>query len=249
MPKDFDRSTVGEIVARDRRTAAVFARHGIDFCCGGHARLADACAAHNVDTAQLISELERVDAGGGRAPDVTSWTPDALIDLIVNEHHAYVRREVPAIMGMLEKLWSKHGSKQVELSAIARVFDTLADELYAHMQKEERVLFPYIASMAAQNAGDDGPGRPPFSTVRNPIRVMEHDHAEAAAHLEQIQQLTNGFTPPADACATWKACYATLDAFDRDLREHVHLENNVLFPAAVRLENTLSFLAQAMTEI
>ena len=236
MTRDFETTTVGDIVAHDPRTAPVFARHGIDFCCGGGQRLADACRAKQVDTAVLEAELDRAVAGGGPPIDVTSWTADALIDVIVEEHHKYVRREVPSIESMLEKIVSKHGATRPELAEIAQAFDTLADELYAHMEKEEAVLFPYIASLTRPDAGKAA--SPFFGTVRNPIRMMKHEHVEAAALLETIQRLTNRFTPPAEACATWKASYAALEAFDRDLREHVHLENNVLFPAATRLEDT-----------
>ena len=235
MKSDLGTTTVGEIVARDLRNAAVFARHGIDFCCGGGQRLADACRAKHIDTDAIVAELDRVTADGGPPIDSTSWTADALVDLIVKEHHTYVRREVPAIESMLEKIVSKHGATRPELAEIAQAFDTLADELYSHMDKEERVLFPYIASLARQE--DHKSTSPFFGTLRNPIRMMKHEHVEAAALLETIKRLTNRFTLPAEACATWKASYAALEAFDRDLREHVHLENNVLFRAAARLED------------
>ena len=235
MTKELDTATVGEIVARDRRSAAVFARYGIDFCCGGGQRLTDACRAKNIDAAALVAEIDRAASGDGPPVDATSWTADALVDLIVSEHHTYVRREVPSIESMLEKIVSKHGVAHPELAEIAQAFDMLADELYAHMEKEEGVLFPYIASLVRRT--DRKVASPFFGTVRNPIRMMKHEHVEAAALLGTIQRLTNQFTPPAGACATWKASYAALEAFDRDLREHVHLENNVLFPAATRLED------------
>jgi regulator of cell morphogenesis and NO signaling len=240
MPTDLSHTTVGDIVARDLRTAAIFARHGIDFCCGGHVPLADACRARNVDVALLLEELSRVDTSED-AIDDTSLSIDALIDLIVSEHHAYVRRETPVITALLEKVVMRHGQTHPEVHDVAQAFATLGGELYAHMEKEERVLFPYIAALASGD-GTGRPGRPPFGTVRNPISLLQHDHAGAAMLLDHIQRLTNRFTSPPDACTTFKACYTALEAFDRDLREHVHLENNVLFPAALRLEDALSSL-------
>jgi regulator of cell morphogenesis and NO signaling len=230
--------TVGDIVGHDLRTAAIFARHGIDFCCGGRRSLHEACAAKGVDAAALLREIETLDDAGG-AEDMTSWPVDALVELIVTKHHAYVKRQIPAITAMLEKLVAAHGERHSAMVRIAATFSSLASELTHHMEKEEQILFPYIQAMAHIRRDDSQRLMTPFGTVRNPIRMMEDDHQQAAAELWMLRVLTNGFVAPDTACVTWGACFSELAAFERDLHQHVHLENNVLFPAAARLEDEI----------
>ena len=230
--------TVGDIVGHDLRTAAVFARHGIDFCCGGRRSLDDACKARGVEPAAILRELEAVEAIDG-AEDMTSWPADALVDYIVTRHHAYVRRQIPAITAMLGKLVAAHGERHASIPRIASTFEALASELTHHMDKEERILFPFIRAMVSARRHRAERLVTPFGTVRNPIRMMEDDHQQAAAELWLLRVLSNGFTVPDDGCVTWRACFSELAAFERDLHQHVHLENNILFPAVARLEDEL----------
>jgi regulator of cell morphogenesis and NO signaling len=232
-------TTIGDIVARDLRSAAVFARHGIDFCCGGRRSLAEACREHGLDTQHLIKELRATSSQDGDVTDVTAWPIQRVLDRIVSKHHAYVRRQIPVIQGYASKLVAKHRRSYAELPRVAELFAVLAGDLLRHLEKEERILFPFIEAMRDTTTASCCAPRTPFGTIQNPIRMMELEHQDAGLQMWLIRVLTNHFQPPEQACVTWRAFYAELENFERDLHEHVHLENNVLFPAAERLENEL----------
>jgi regulator of cell morphogenesis and NO signaling len=235
MSDAFERTTVGEIVAGDYRAAGVFEQFGIDFCCGGRRSLADACRAASVDSRAVEQALAALPPGPcDESDDVTQWPLPRLIEHIERTHHAYVRSALPVISRWLAKLVEVHGARHPELVRIAAAFDGMGRDLQQHMLKEEHVLFPYVRELAS--AGGGRASASPFGTVENPIRMMEREHQEAGDELRLIRELTNGFTPPSDACITYRACFEELKAFERDLHRHVHLENNVLFPRAVALE-------------
>jgi regulator of cell morphogenesis and NO signaling len=233
MSESFDRSTVGEIVGRDFRSAAVFEQYGIDFCCGGRRSLADACRAAAADPAAVERALRALPPADTSEDDVTQWPVERLIDHIVTTHHAYIRSALPLIARYLAKLVEVHGARHPELSRIAVSFDQMGNELLQHLMKVERVLFPYIRELATTPAGAPAS---PFGTVENPIRMMEREHRDAGDDMRLIRELTNGYTVPEDGCATYRVCLAELAQFERDLHRHIHLENNVLFPKAVELE-------------
>lgn len=235
MDQSFERATVGEIVATDFRTAAVFERFGVDFCCGGRRLVAEACRAAAADPAavrQALAALPPPDADD--EGDVTRWPLDRVVDHIVATHHAYVRSTIPGIARHLAKLVEVHGARHPELARVATAFDDLGRDLLQHLLKEERVLFPYIRELVARDCGVNPSS--PFGTVENPIRAMEREHREAGDEMRLIRELTHGYVPPADACATYRVAFDELAAFERDLHRHVHLENNVLFPKAVEVE-------------
>lgn len=228
-------TTVGDIVAGDFRTAGVFERFGIDFCCGGRRSLADACRTATVDPAALLRALDAVTAIDDRRDDVMAWPPARLVAHIVDIHHGYVRTALPMIARFLAKLIEVHGARHPELAEVRIAFARLARDLEQHMIKEEQVLFPYICELAARDESCER--RPsPFGTVENPILMMEREHRAAAEDLRTIRELTDNYTPPADGCTTYAVCLAELARFEADLHRHVHLENNVLFPAAMALE-------------
>lgn len=228
-------ATVGEIVAADFRTGAVFEQFGIDFCCGGRHSLADACRAAGADPSSVMRALDALPSSPSNHDDVTGWPVARLIDYIVSTHHSYVRSAMPAIAGHLAKLAEVHGSRHPELGRVAACFEELRGDFEQHLMKEEQVLFPYVRELGTQG---NGFGRPlsPFGTVENPIRMMEQEHRKAAEDLELIRDLTGGYTTPPDGCTTYALCMGELEQFERDLHRHVHLENNVLFPKAVALE-------------
>jgi regulator of cell morphogenesis and NO signaling len=233
-------STVGEIVAGDFRTAAVFDRFGVDFCCGGKRTLEEACDARHIDTGTVIAQLEAVadDEPAQELPD-SSWSADELARYIVRRHHTYVRGQLPMIADHLTRLVAVHGKQHPELQHVEARFAELAADLRMHMMKEEEILFPYIRALAtAAEQGGPSPANM-FGTVRNPIRMMEAEHQKAGDELAVIRTLTNGFSMPQDGCTTYRACFEELAAFDADLRQHVHLENNILFPRAVSLETAV----------
>ncbi len=228
--------TVGEIVAKDYRTASVFKAYGIDFCCKGGRTLAEACTQKQLDTERLIAELEQVStAAGSGVPDFDSWPMDLLVDYIEKKHHRYVEARLPEILQYLDKLCKVHGERHPELFEIKEEFSKAAGELAAHMKKEELVLFPYIRKMVAEAH----PAPPMFGTVQNPIAMMVHEHAVEGERFERIAQLTNHYTPPADGCTTYRVAFSMLKEFEEDLHMHIHLENNILFPKAIEREAQL----------
>jgi regulator of cell morphogenesis and NO signaling len=235
MHETVEHTTVGDLVAADFRAARVLEQFGIDFCCGGRRSLADACRTAGADPATVRRALDQAVAepADGDA-DVRHWPLYQLIDHIVSKHHAYVRVALPAIAHHLATLVNVHGERHPELARIAATFDGLRHELQQHLMKEEQVLFPYIRELAGRS--DRHPGPSPFGTVENPIRMMEREHRDAADELGVIRQLTNGYTAPPDGCTTYRVAMAELAQFERDLHQHVHLENNILFPRAVALE-------------
>lgn len=236
MTSRFAAATLGSIVAGDFRAAAVLEQFGLDFCCGGKRTLEEACAQHHLSVPAVDAALSRLTgAPAGDVPDA-SWSADELTRVIVRRHHAYVRAQIPVIGAHLAKLVSVHGGRHPELGSIAEHFEQVVGELQMHLVKEEEILFPYIRALAA--AEEQGAGAPPnmFGTVMNPIRMMEMEHQTAGNELEAVRALTSNFTVPADGCATYRVCFQELEAFDRDLRMHIHLENNILFPKAMALE-------------
>jgi regulator of cell morphogenesis and NO signaling len=230
-------TTIRDIVAEDFRAAAVFQRHGLDFCCRGDRSVVDACHEKGLDAAAVLAEIEGAcSAPENRTPRFASWDVPTLISYIVDNHHQYVRRAIPTLLAHTEKIASVHGERHPELSEIARVFAGVADEMMSHMFKEERILFPFIQSLhqAAQQKRAVPPS--PFGTVGNPIHMMEAEHESAGNAMERIRELSDGYRPPEDACTTYRVSLQELKAFEEDLHAHVHLENNILFPRAIELE-------------
>jgi regulator of cell morphogenesis and NO signaling len=239
--KDLLDKPIGQIVTEDFRTAQVFKQHNIDFCCKGHRSLSEVASRKALDTDQILSELERVVAGQAEGvPDFKSWPLDALADHIEKKHHRYVEEKIPVLKAFLEKLCSVHGGRHPELFEIMAAFNASAGELAMHMKKEELLLFPMIRKMV--RASKEGTPLPqaPFGTVGNPIRVMMEEHETEGERFEEIRALSNGYTPPEDGCTTYRVTYSMLVEFEGDLHQHIHLENNILFPGAVELEEALS---------
>lgn len=238
MSERFEQTLIGDIVAADFRAAAVLERFGIDFCCGGRRSLGDACRSASVDPSAILTAIEAL----GIPPhddDVTAWSVDELMDYIVRTHHTYVRDKTPEIARHLAKLQMAHGERHPELFDMFSVFGQLSEELHQHMMKEEQVLFPYVHDLAARRSRPVGGMISPFGTVANPIRMMEREHQDAGDAMRTLRELANNYTAPADGCTTYAVTMSELDAFEKDLHRHVHLENNVLFPHAIALEDQL----------
>jgi regulator of cell morphogenesis and NO signaling len=231
--------TIGDIVAADYRTAEVFDRYGLDFCCGGRRTLSEACREQGVGVEDLLRSLDELATGSDPAERAsTEWPLDTLIDYIVSWHHGYVKSAIPVLTAYTTKIAEVHGERSPELRRVAELFANLASELTQHMAKEEGILFPYVRSLldAARANGRMEPS--PFGTVHNPIRMLEGEHQEAGDEMRLIRELTHGYALPDFACATYRACFDKLQEFEQYLHEHVHLENNILFPAAIRLEES-----------
>lgn len=236
-------TTLGDIVSRDFRAGAILDRYRLDYCCGGARTLAEGCLERGLDVERVLSELEALDPAARDAPE---QDPVALIDYIVSTHHGYVRDAIPAIQSHLAKVAAAHGARHQELPFVEAKFSQVAAELSLHMVKEERVLFPYVRALAEAMAHGTPPPPDMFGTVQNPIRMMEIEHQEAGDGIDVIRELTHGYETPADACATYALVLGELEAFEKDLHVHVHLENNVLFPKAVELEEKAELMARGL---
>jgi len=229
--------TIGSFVAEDFRTAAVFSKFNIDFCCKGNRTVTEVCEKQNIDADTLLQNVYDVlqsDSNG--SIDFNSWPLDLLVDYIEKTHHRYVEEKSQVLVAFLDKLCKVHGANHPELFRINELFIGCAGELAQHMKKEELVLFPFVKRMVKTKESDGVLSQPSFGTVSNPIAMMMHEHDNEGERFREIAALTNGYNPPADACTTYKVTFAMLKEFEEDLHKHIHLENNILFPKAVLLE-------------
>lgn len=231
---------IGQFVAEDFRTAAVFSNYGIDFCCKGDRTIEEVCTKNNIDSDELLGKLMEVQISNQQQSiDYRSWSLDLLAEYIEKKHHRYVEEKIPVLRQFLEKLCKVHGQKHPELLEITALFIGSSKELSAHMKKEELILFPFIKRMVKAKLEGLPIQSPQFGTVENPIAMMKHEHENEGDRFRQIADLSNNYTPPADACNTYKVTFAMLDEFEKDLHLHIHLENNILFPEAIKLEQAL----------
>jgi regulator of cell morphogenesis and NO signaling len=229
--------TVREIALEQPSSIRVFEQFGIDYCCGGRKPLAEACSAGNLEIDAVITALE--EAAQSAEEKTENWAGKSLERLsthIVATHHAYVKRELPRLALLAEKVVNRHGSTKAELPAIAATLAQLDEELTHHLAKEEAVLFPYITGLEKSVAIGTPKPHSCFGTVANPIAMMTQEHDAAGNLLAEIRTLSGNFTPPLDACPTFHAFYGGLKEFEQDLHQHIHLENNILFPRAIDLE-------------
>ncbi|GER60711.1 iron-sulfur cluster repair di-iron protein [Patiriisocius marinus] len=229
---------IGQFVAEDFRAAAVFSEYGIDFCCKGNRPLATVCEKNGIAIDEILEKLNiAVSKNVHPSIDYKSWPLDLLATYIEKTHHKYVETKIPVLLQFLAKLCKVHGELHPELFKINEEFTKVAEELLQHMQKEEKLLFPQIKKMA-ERLEDNAPlEMAHFGTVQNPISMMEHEHDSAGEIFRTIARLTNNYTPPTDACNTYKVTFSMLQEFEQDLHLHIHLENNILFPEALKLEH------------
>jgi len=234
-----DTMTVAEIVTENIRTADVFKNNGIDFCCGGNVLTKDICKKKNIDYNKLKEDILSLNETGNTSHDFNNWDLDFMVDFIMNTHHKYVVSANELIIQYSDRVASVHGKSHPEVVRINELFHTLVNELTSHMQKEEVILFPFIKQISeAKKTGTQlTPGH--FGSIQNPINMMEAEHEGAGDIIKELKELTNDFTPPADACNTFKALYSKLEEYQNDLFQHIHLENNILFPKAIKLEQEL----------
>ncbi|MDQ8200293.1 iron-sulfur cluster repair di-iron protein [Pelagicoccus enzymogenes] len=221
--------TVGELVAERPGRSRIFHGLGMDFCCQGNKTLAQACEKKGLKpefVAQLLEEEGKQKASEGSNP--ASLPPAELCNYIVSTHHQFLRDELPRLFAMSQRVAHVHGGHTPSLVEVFEVFSGLAKELEDHMGKEEKVLFPAVAKLAAgESAGLD--------SLDGPVECMLHEHDDAGAALAKLRELTNGFTPPQEACNTYRALFAGLADLEEDMHKHIHLENSVLFPQALQM--------------
>lgn len=229
--------TIGQEVAENYRKAEVFKKYNIDFCCGGKKTLSSVCSQKNLNYTEIRNELNKVEGLQGIASqNYQSWDAGFLADYIINTHHRYVKSAIPLLLEYTNKVARVHGNERPELIDIANLFAEAADELIAHMFKEEQVLFPYIQQLSATNADPGSQRFPTFDSVEQPIHRMEQEHETVGELFKTIRTLTDNYTPPDNACNTYRVSFAKLHEFEQDLHQHIHLENNILFPKSIELE-------------
>jgi regulator of cell morphogenesis and NO signaling len=238
-----DQLTIGEFVASDFRIASVFSKHNIDFCCKGNRTLDEACQAKGLDKNQIENEINTIlNSKNENGIDFKSWPLDLLIDYIEKTHHRYIEENTPIILQFLDKLCKVNGERHPELLEINILFKIGAGALAQHMKKEELILFPFIKKMLNALQENISIEQSPFGTVENPIAMMKDEHENEGERYRKISELTNNYTPPADACNTYKVTFSMLQEFEQDLHKHIHLENNILFPNAIEIEKKFSIL-------
>jgi len=230
---------VSELVSENINTAHVFKKHGIDFCCGGGVSIEKACEKNNIELNDVISDLNKVDEKVDKTHAYNDWNLDFLIDHILSTHHAYVRESLPLMVQYADKVASVHGHHYEEVINIKDFVHEVYNDLMPHLQKEEMVLFPYIKNMVRTKESGETFNSPPFGSIQNPINMMEVEHDRAGDIFKEIDRLSKNYNPPQEACNTFRALYALLQEFEQDLHQHIHLENNILFPKAISMESEL----------
>ena len=226
--------SVGKIVADNFATAAVFSKYGIDFCCHGDVLLSQACKDAGVNPDEVEQALQQIHLE--QQHGFSSWPLDLLIDYVLKIHHRGIRRNGPEILVLMNKVLAAHGEAHPELLELHGLFVESLKDLESHLQKEENVLFPYLLELFAASEEGRTLEQMHCGTVKNPIRVMRMEHEGEGDRYHRISELTNGFCVPADGCGSYRLLMERLKKFVNDLYEHIHLENNVIFPQAVALE-------------
>ena len=226
--------TVREFAVEIPQATRLFESMGIDYCCGGGKSLREACVAANVPVDEVVRKLLASVHENAASPN-TDWYSTSLgelVDYIVAKHHVYVRQELPRLEQLLNKVASKHTEKHPELAKVKKVFRELSAELTSHLRKEEEILFPYVKELESSSLKR----APMFGSVKNPIHMMEIEHDSAGDALRELRSITNGFVTPEEGCFTFQTLYRGFAEFEADLHQHIHLENNILFPRAIELE-------------
>lgn len=225
--------TIGECVAEDYRTAAVFDKYGIDFCCGGKISLSVACREKGIDLGMLLSEINSARSTPlDRDRNYAAWDLSFLADYIVNTHHSYLNENLGQIAAYAHKVAQVHGANHPEVIEIASIFDTIATDMRVHLREEEEVLFPTIKKKEAAEKTGATPEAKDLETISVSLEKLIREHDEVGEAVHTIRHLANDYTLPPDACNTFMVTYQKLKEFEDDLHKHVHLENNILFPKA-----------------
>jgi regulator of cell morphogenesis and NO signaling len=232
--------TVREVAMELPQSTRLFEKLRIDYCCGGHKPLAEACASAGVDVTDVMEMLADVTQPEDTAAlDFQNASVPDLITHILDTHHVFTKSEMGRLQSLTDKVIGAHGANHPELLHVRELWQKLCADLTPHMFKEEQILFPYMIALA--QAADHEWAAPfaPFGTVNNPIRMMMREHDTAGEILRELRTLTSDYKAPADACISYQTLYQALENFERDLHQHIHLENNILFPNSLAMENTL----------
>lgn len=231
---------VGEVVAENYKTAAIFKRYNIDFCCNGNRTISAAIKNKDVSEDKLLSELSQVMEEKVQGEiDFKAFPIDLLADYVEKTHHRYIEQRIPEITPFLSKVARVHGGNHPELLEIEQLFTETAQDLTAHLKKEELMLFPYIRQMVKSSMGNKKRPKTALGSATEYIQQMEEEHDAEGERFRRIAELTDNYTPPADACKTYMVTFDMLKEFEEDLHRHIHLENNILFPKSIEMEQEL----------
>ena len=237
---EYKTRTLTEIVTDNFHAAVVFEKYNLDYCCRGKRQFEDACKENSIDPNSVIIDLEKINNNVTvNEQNYDEWELDFLIDYIINNHHQYIRRMIPLIAEYGRKAAVAHGENHPELLKISEIFAVVYKDLRQHMLKEEQILFPFIKQIVQAKKNNGHAEKPYFGSVQHPIRMLEAEHENAGDGFIEIKQLSKDYKIPADACPTYSAFYNGLMEFEKDLHKHIHLENNILFPKAIVLENEI----------
>ena len=231
--------TVRELAVENPRATRVFEMLGIDYCCGGNQTLEQACQGRNLSVDEVRNSLQAAEHSALASQEDRNWQTEPLGDLIshiTSTHHKCTRDQIARLGPLFAKVCSVHGANHPELLQLRDTFTGLSQELATHLMKEEMVLFPYIIRMEEAVIEKAPILPPPFGTVQNPVSMMEHEHDSAGNALRSLREISRGYTAPPDACVTYQTLYKALAELEADLHRHIHLENNILFPRAIEME-------------
>ena len=232
---------IGDLVLELPAAMRIFERLNIDYCCGGHRSLTEACALAGKDPAEVIQALEALEATATAPTDPKVWAEAPLVTLVAHierTHHTFTREELARVAPLMEKVARVHGANHPELARLEQCFLAMQADLLPHLEKEEQVLFPFIRAMETPSRADAGA----FGSVASPVRAMQAEHEAVGDILREIRILTQDFTPPADGCGSFRSLYLGLQALEADLHLHIYLESHLLFPRAVALEEAAAGL-------
>lgn len=233
-------TTVREVAMQLPQSTRLFEKLRIDYCCGGQRPLAEACASAGVDVGEVMEMLAGVTQSEDTAAvDFQNASLSELITHILDTHHVFTKSEMERLQSLTNKVIGAHGANHPELLHLGELWQRLCADLKPHMFKEEQILFPYMIALAQAAEHKSAAPFAPFGTVNNPIRMMMMEHDTAGEILRELRALTSDYKAPADACISYQTLYQALENFERDLHQHIHLENNILFPKALAMENTL----------
>ena len=236
------KSLVTDIITNDYRTVDVFNKYGIEYCCGGNRPLETICMIKGLDIQAMTEELEEAmrTIQLANTTDYKEWSIDFLADYIINIHHYYLKKALPQIKDLLHQFVEEHEKKYFQLPELEKYFLQLYRETFPHLQHEEEVIFPYIRQIAHAYHGSESYASLLVRTLRKPVReIMMKEHDRVSELICKMRELTNNYTPPAAACIRHKVAYYKLKELDCDLVQHIHLENDILFPKAIAMEREL----------
>ncbi|HEY9168050.1 MAG TPA: iron-sulfur cluster repair di-iron protein [Lutibacter sp.] len=232
--------TLGQLAAKDLRKVQVFKKYGLDFSCGGKKTVKEACAEKGLDVTKIEQELQQTDKVPAAHPiPYNEWNLDFLVDYIINTHHRYIRKQLPDITTYANKVMEVHGDKHPELMDINQQVIVLNSTLTDHLEREERTLFPYIKELARADKNTKAPQATHFNSIKDVVGNHENEHEGVGENLNSLRELTGNYTLPEDACASYTLLYRLLNEFEEDIHMHIHLENNILFPKGIALEQQL----------